>query len=154
VETYRGYAAALLAAAGWSTYTHYSRYRNSASPYLLGLGAGGACLVSLVVHLLTETTVSVSGFQWVMLAVSGVLVIGVSLFIWDYAVKFGNFRLLGKFAYTTPILSVILLVLFGKVAFNFILIAALGLILSGCYLSLVGSKKHKKAKDSSCVSQQ
>ena len=148
VDTYMGYAAAFFAAIGWSAYTLYSRYRKGASSYLLGLGSGVACCISLAIHLLTETTVPVSDFQWLLLGLAGVLVIGVSLFIWDYAIKFGNFRLLGKYAYLTPMLSVILLVLFGRVAFNSILVVSMALVLGGCYLSLVGSKKRREVEES------
>jgi drug/metabolite transporter (DMT)-like permease len=70
--------------------------------------------LSLVCHLLFEQTVwPASALQWLAILALGVFPVGLAFYAWDRGVKFGDIRALGAASYAAPLLSTILLVIFG-----------------------------------------
>jgi drug/metabolite transporter (DMT)-like permease len=109
-----GYACALGAALAWSSYSVLSRpFKNVASDAVAGF-----CLVtsalSLLCHLLFEQTVwPRNAIEWLSIFALGVFPLGLAFYAWDRGVKFGDIRALGAASYAAPLLSTILLVIFG-----------------------------------------
>lgn len=113
-EYITGYLCALGAALAWSIYSVLSRPFKDVSTDAVA----GFCLVtsvlSLVCHLLFEQTVWPSGaLQWLSVLALGVFPVGLAFYAWDRGVKFGDIRALGAASYAAPLLSTILLVVFG-----------------------------------------
>jgi len=109
-----GYAAALVCAVTWSTYSVMSR-RFSEVP----TGAvAGFCLVtaalSAVAHLLSEETVwPATGAQWLAVLALGLMPVGAAFYVWDYGVKRGDIQVIGASAYAAPLLSTAILIVTG-----------------------------------------
>jgi drug/metabolite transporter (DMT)-like permease len=109
-----GYAAAVVAAFVWATYSVVSR-RFAAVP---SDAVAGFCCVTAVLaalcHLAFETTVWPShAGQWLAVIVLGVGPVGAAFYAWDFGVKHGDIRVLGAASYAAPILSTLFLVLAG-----------------------------------------
>lgn len=130
-----GYAAALMCALLWSTYSVFNR-RFGATPSGMIVGvcgavavAGGAC------HLLFETTVAPASGQWLAIILLGVGPTGLAFLAWDHATKHGHISLLGALSYLAPLLSTALLVAMGDAPATTRLLAAALLIISGAALA-------------------
>jgi drug/metabolite transporter (DMT)-like permease len=64
--------------------------------------------------LLFEQTVWPSSVvQWLSILALGIFPVGLAFYAWDRGVKFGDIRALGAASYAAPLLSTILLVVFG-----------------------------------------
>lgn len=127
-----GYAAALVAAFVWATYSVASR-RFAAVP---SDAVAGFCLVTAalatVCHPLFETTVWPTGLgQWLAVIALGLGPVGAAFYAWDHGVKHGDVRVLGAASYAAPILSTLLLVLAGYAAPSVSLAVAAALIGGG-----------------------
>jgi drug/metabolite transporter (DMT)-like permease len=109
-----GYLCALGAALAWSTYSVASRpFKNVPTDAVAGFCFVTSAL-SLVCHLLFEQTVwPASALQWLAILALGVFPVGLAFYAWDRGVKFGDIRALGAASYAAPLLSTILLVIFG-----------------------------------------
>ncbi|NOV20596.1 EamA family transporter [Ensifer adhaerens] len=109
-----GYGAALLCAFTWSGYSLLTRRFEAVSTDVVT----GFCLVtsllSFVCHLGLETTVwPETTFEWLAVAGLGLLPVGAAFYAWDFGVKNGNIQLLGVASYAAPVLSTLILILFG-----------------------------------------
>jgi drug/metabolite transporter (DMT)-like permease len=114
IEYVPGYAAAVVAAFVWATYSVLSR-RFAAVP---SDAVAGFCLVTAVLaalcHLSFETTVWPShAGQWLAVIALGLGPVGAAFYAWDFGVKRGDIRVLGAVSYAAPILSTLFLVLAG-----------------------------------------
>jgi drug/metabolite transporter (DMT)-like permease len=113
-EYITGYLCALGAALAWSSYSVLSRpFKNVPTDAVAGF-----CLVtsalSLVCHLLFEQAVwPANALQWLAILALGIFPVGLAFYAWDRGVKFGDIRALGAASYAAPLLSTILLVVFG-----------------------------------------
>jgi drug/metabolite transporter (DMT)-like permease len=61
--------------------------------------------------------------------------VGIAFFVWDYGVKRGDIQALGAFSYASPLISTLLLVLFGRAAASIGLALACLLIVGGAVLA-------------------
>lgn len=136
-----GYALALLCAVIWSVYSVVSRKLSSVPTTLIGAFCGITSLLSFLCHLLFEKTVTVTGDQWIPVLLLGLGPVGLAFFAWDHGMKKGNIKLLGTLSYVAPLLSSVLLVLFGRAAFSFSLLAACGLIVAGSFMAAIDRLK-------------
>ena len=109
-----GYVAALAAAVIWSTYSVGSRlYAGVPSVAVTGTCALTA-LGALAGHLAFEQTVwPASGTAWLLVLLQGLGPVGLAFYLWDAGMKHGNIRLIGVLSYATPLLSTLLLAVFG-----------------------------------------
>jgi drug/metabolite transporter (DMT)-like permease len=109
-----GYAAAVVAAFVWATYSVISRrFAAVPSDAVAGFCCATAVLAALC-HLAFETTVWPShAGQWLAVIVLGVGPVGAAFYAWDFGVKHGDIRVLGAVSYAAPILSTLFLVLAG-----------------------------------------
>lgn len=131
-----GYLAALAAALTWSIYSVLSR-RHAGVP----TGAvAGFCLatsgLSLVAHLILETTVwpTTTG-EWLAVVGLGLMPVGAAFYVWDYGVKHGDIQVLGASAYAAPLISTLVLIVAGFAVPTWSIGAAAVLIAGGAALA-------------------
>ena len=123
-----GYAAALLAALVWSTYSLSINRMNVGSTADVGLAcllSGGVCLV---LHLLFEPAVDLSRVQGLALVSLGIGPMGAAFYFWAFALKRGDPRVVGVLANATPLLSTGMLAAAGHGSITATLIAAAVLV--------------------------
>lgn len=138
-QYFNGYVLALGCALLWSSYSVLNRLLPEVPTDAVGWFCLVVAILAALAHVLTEQTVWPS--QWAVWA--GVLglglgPVGLAFFTWDYGVKHGNLPLLGVLSYSTPLLSVIFLVLFGFAQPSASLAWACALIISGSCLAALG----------------
>ena len=134
-----GYGLALGAALVWSS---YSLLTKRVRPFPTG-AVGGFCLASgllaLGLHaLLPGPPVAVAPRDWLFLLLLGLGPMGLAFFTWDAALKRGDPRVIGALAYLTPLLSTLMLVLFGGRHLSAASAWAMGLIVAGAALGSLG----------------
>jgi drug/metabolite transporter (DMT)-like permease len=129
-----GYLPALGSAFIWASYSLLTK-RVAAFPTaaigLFGLISG---LLSLLCHLVFETTPQVSGSDWLLLAVMGLGPLGAAFFLWDRALKLGDARQIGVLSYITPLASTALLLLVTGRGLSWSIALAAVLIVGGAVL--------------------
>jgi drug/metabolite transporter (DMT)-like permease len=124
-----GYLFALTAAIVWSTYTVVSRWFSDTPTEMVGMYGGIGAIISLILHLQFETWVTPSFSESILVGLLG-LSSGAAALLWTYATQKGNIKLLGVFAYFTPIISMSLLVFFDKEPMSIALVFACLLVVS------------------------
>lgn len=100
-----GYGFALAAAFIWSTYSLLTKRRSHVPTAAIGalcLAAGG---LSLLMHWLFESPVTPNGADTAVLILLGLGPVGGAFFLWDLALKKGDARQVGLWAFLTPVLS-------------------------------------------------
>lgn len=134
-----GYALALTCAVIWSSYSVLNRLLPAVPTDAVGWFCLVVALLAAVAHLTTEATVwPDSARVWIGMLGLGLGPVGLAFFTWDYGVKHGNLPLLGVLSYTTPLISVLLLVVFGLTQASAGLWWACGLIVLGSLLAALG----------------
>ncbi|NML75885.1 EamA family transporter [Rhizobium sp. S-51] len=109
-----GYMAALLCAFTWSGYSLLTRRFEAVSTDVVTGFCLATSILSALCHLGLETTVwpdSVS--QWVAVVGLGIFPVGLAFYAWDHGVKNGDIQILGASSYAAPLLSTLILTLFG-----------------------------------------
>lgn len=131
-----GYMAAIGCALVWSGYSVLSR-RNAAVPTdAVAWFCAVTAVLGLLCHLGFEQTVwPANAGEWLAVAGLGLGPVGVAFFAWDRGVKHGDLRFLGVFSYTAPMLSTLLLVLFGKAEARWGIAVACAAIMGGALLA-------------------
>ncbi|APV51563.1 EamA family transporter [Betaproteobacteria bacterium GR16-43] len=129
-----GYAFAVASAVIWSTYSLATRrFHHFPTGYVAWF-----CLVSgllaLACHAIFEPVHVPTQAEWPYIAALGVGPMGFAFYLWDRALKRGDPRTIGNLAYLTPLLSTLLLVLFGGGQLTAVSLAAMALILGGAIL--------------------
>ncbi|HMQ51067.1 MAG TPA: DMT family transporter [Anaerolineae bacterium] len=130
-----GYLAAGVCALTWSSYSVLSRRFGTVPTDSVGGFCGATALLALVCHLLFEQTVWPAGGEWLAILGLGLGPVGAAFFTWDYGVKRGNIKVLGAFSYAAPLLSTLLLVLFGLAEPSWVLVLACLFIVGGAVLA-------------------
>lgn len=137
----------LVAAGGcavvWSVYSvNNRRFRDVPSEVMGGI-CGLVALAGLLCHLAFETSVAPDTVGWVAIVALGLGPTGLAFFAWDYATKNGRLSLLGVLSYFAPLLSTVLLVLFGKAPASPAILGSALLIIGGA--GLASSKSRSQA---------
>ncbi len=132
---YSGYLFAFMAAIVWSTYSLATNRIGSFPTPAVGLFALVSGILSIAMHFVFETQVSLSSFDWMILVLLGLGPLGAAFYLWDYAIKRNNPQEIGLLSFLTPLLSTgFLLVITGQ-ALSWLLAIAAALIVGG---SLIG----------------
>jgi drug/metabolite transporter (DMT)-like permease len=126
-----GYLAALAAALTWSGYSVLSRRVREVPTDAVGGFCGATALLALVAHLVFERTYVPQAGEWAAIVALGIGPVGAAFYLWDYGVKRGDIKSLGALSYMTPLLSTLLLVLFGRAEPSLRLALACLLIVGG-----------------------
>ena len=134
-EYMMGYIFALVAALIWSSYSVISRTFAHIPTYAVT----GFCLVTAVLsaicHFIFESTILPSQSEFIGVLMLGLGPVGGAFYLWDYSVKNADIKLLGSFAYFTPLLSTFILVLFEYASFTLNIILACVFIILGSFIS-------------------
>ena len=130
-----GYGAAVVCALTWSTYSVLSRRFATVPTDTVGGFCIATALLATACHMLFETTVWPEGGQWLAVLALGLGPVGFAFFTWDYGVKRGDIKALGASSYAAPLLSTILLILFGQGEASWAVGAACILITGGAILA-------------------
>lgn len=131
-----GYAAALLAALLWSSYSVLSRrVAHVPSDAVAGFCLATAVLAALL-HLGLETTVwPQDEWQWAAALGLGLGPVGLAFYVWDIGVKHGDIQVLGAASYSAPLLSTLVLIVTGVTQPSLALLVAAVLIFAGAVLA-------------------
>jgi drug/metabolite transporter (DMT)-like permease len=109
-----GYGAAFLCAFTWSGYSLLTRRFEAVSTDVVTGFCLATSLLSLVCHLGLEVTVwPQSSTEWLAIVGLGLLPVGAAFYAWDFGVKTGDIQILGAASYAAPLLSTLILTLFG-----------------------------------------
>jgi drug/metabolite transporter (DMT)-like permease len=109
-----GYGVALLSALTWASYSVISRVFAGVPSSAVTLYCAATAVAGAAAHFALEETVwPLSGLQWIAAAGLGLGPVGLAFYVWDYGCKHGDLRVLGASAYFAPLLSTVLLVVFG-----------------------------------------
>jgi drug/metabolite transporter (DMT)-like permease len=138
-----GYTMAVLCAITWTAYSLISRRFGSVPTDIVGGFCGASAVLSLACHMMFETTLWPVGIEWVAVLALGIGPVGAAFFTWDYGVKNGHIQALGASAYAAPLLSTLLLILFGFGELSWSVGTAFALIVGG---AVVASKDLISAK--------
>jgi drug/metabolite transporter (DMT)-like permease len=131
-----GYLAALGCAVTWGLYSVLSRRFGEVPTDAVGGFCGAAAVLALICHLLFETTLwPASTGQWLAVIALGIGPAGGAFFLWDIGVKRGDIRALGALSYAAPVLSTVLLVIFGRAQPTMALALACLLVTAGAVLA-------------------
>ena len=130
-----GYLAALACAFTWSGYSILSRRLGAVPSDAVGGFCGATAVLGLAAHLLLEPTVLPGSGAWLAVLALGLGPVGIAFFVWDYGVKRGDIQALGAFSYASPLISTLLLVLFGRANPSASLALACLLIVGGAVLA-------------------
>lgn len=124
-----GYLFALGSAFIWSSYSLATRRVPPFKTAAVGSFAFVSGALSLVCHVLFEPTADLSAGDLLRIGVLGLGPLGGAFFLWDAAIKTGDPRRIGIFAFLTPLLSTVLLVITTGQAFSASILVAAALII-------------------------
>jgi drug/metabolite transporter (DMT)-like permease len=138
-----GYGCALASAVIWSTYSLLTRRMPAFPTGTVGAFCAVSGLLSLLCHLLWESTPAIAASDWFWMAAIGVGPLGVAFFTWDAAMKRGDPRVIGTLSYLTPLLSTLWLAFSGAGTLGPLALGAMAAIVGGAVL---GSTPARAAK--------
>jgi drug/metabolite transporter (DMT)-like permease len=137
-----GYVFAFVAAIIWSTYSLLSKrvaFRTAA----VGTFGFVSGLMAIAAHLLFEPQAQLALSDWPLLVLLGLGPLGLSFYLWDYALKTGNPQRVGLIAFLTPLISTALLLLVTGIPLSPLLAIAAVMIIAA---ALFGSHSKKMGK--------
>ena len=142
-----GHIAALACAFLWSGYSVLSRRLGHVPTDMVGGFCGATALLALLAHLMFESTVwPVDARQWLAVAGLGLGPVGLAFFCWDHGVKHGHIQALGASSYAAPLLSTLVLILFGFATATWTVALACLLITGGAVLASIDLLRPNKLR--------
>ncbi len=109
-----GYLAAFLCAFTWAGYSLITRRFEAVSTDVVTGFCLATSVLSALCHLGLETTVWPENLlQWAAVVGLGIFPVGLAFYAWDHGVKNGDIQILGASSYAAPLLSTLILTLFG-----------------------------------------
>ncbi|WP_428025778.1 aromatic amino acid exporter YddG [Arcobacter sp.] len=138
-----GYLFALIAALIWSSYSVISKTLTHVPTFAVT----GFCIItavfSFIAHLIFEQTITPNLVELLAAVMLGLGPVGGAFYLWDFALKNGDIKILGSLAYLAPLLSTLILVLVGvskmttSIAFACLFIILGSIISSKQYLKII-----------------
>ena len=141
-----GYGFALACALTWSSYSVLNRRFSTVPTAAVVVYCAAAAVGGLILSRLFEPWVTPTALEWVGLVGLALGPMGLAFFVWDFGTKHGNVTLLGALSYFAPLLSTVLLVLTGRAAPSWVLVAATVLIVGGAGLAALGLRQREGSK--------
>lgn len=139
-----GYAAALLSAVIWATYSLTGqRLRQRGTRYstaAVGLFCLCSGVLSLACHAVLEAPYRITSGDLLPLAALALGPMGAAFFLWDAALARGDARVIGTLAYLTPLISTILLGLADPARFGWPIAVALAMVIGGAVIGTRGPR--------------
>jgi drug/metabolite transporter (DMT)-like permease len=137
-----GMALAFVCALTWAGYSVLSRRLGTVPTESVTVFCLATAALSLVAHLVLETTVWPEGAMgWMAVIALGLGPVGAAFFTWDIGMKRGNIQLLGVASYAAPLLSTLALIAAGLAKPTWTLALAAALIAGGAALAARASAK-------------
>jgi drug/metabolite transporter (DMT)-like permease len=131
-----GLLAALGCALTWSSYSVFNRRFRNVPTEAMVIVCGIVAVLGWAAHwVMAEETVLPHLPQWLVILALGIGPVGVAFFAWDYGTKQGNISLLGTLSYAAPVLSTLLLVIFGRASASISLLVACALVTMGAWVA-------------------
>ena len=131
---YWGYLLAFGAALTWSSYSLYMKRFTNISAWTMGAVCIISGIFSLSGSVISGEVIKLGRADMVILAIIGIGPLGLSFYLWNYAMKSADPRKIGTLAYLAPILSTVWLSLGTGLPLNTGLLLALGLVVFGAIL--------------------
>jgi len=131
-----GYALAAAAAFIWASYSLLSGRIRSFPNAAIGLFCLCSGLLAVLMHFLFEPRYAIVLKDLPLLAILGAGPMGAAFFLWNAGLRNGDPRVIGSFAYLTPMLSSLVLIVGGSGRITVLTGVAMALIVGG---SVVGS---------------
>ncbi len=141
-----GFLLGLTTAVIWSTYSLMVRKVPAASSSMVGLYCLGSAVLSYLCHLLFESSYTPTTVDWVFLFFMGVGPMGYAFYLWDWALRRGDVRVIGSISYLIPIFATAWLVIFAGENLPWSTIIAMILILSGAVIGSLSYQNETKNK--------
>jgi len=136
IENMQGYLLAFACALIWSSYSVLSRFVKQVSTDVVGWYCFFTAILAWFAHLYWEESVQPETFKhWLGVVGLGIGPMGLAFFTWDYGVKRGNLPLLGVLSYSAPLISVLLLIIWGDARLTLNLILACIAIVLGSLIA-------------------
>lgn len=136
-----GYSFALIAALLWSSYSVISKTLT----HIPTFAVTGFCLLtaifSFISHLVFEQIYIPTFLEFISAIMLGLGPVGGAFYLWDFALKNGDIKILGSLAYLAPLLSTLILVVVGISEMSMTIAIACVLIVFG---SIISSKQYLK----------
>ncbi len=131
-----GHMLALPCALIWSGYSILARRFGSVPTDVVTGFCLAAAALSLLSHLVFEPTVWPQDImQWLAVAGLGLFPLGLAFYTWDYGLKHGDIMVLGALSYAAPLLSTLVLIMFGFTQYHWSIAFACVLITGGAVLA-------------------
>lgn len=137
-----GYLFAFIAAIFWSTYSLLSKRLNFKTTAVGTFGFVSG-LLALLAHVLFEPQTQIALADWPLLAILGLGPLGLSFYLWDYALKKGNPQRVGLIAFLTPVISTALLLFVTGTQLSPLLALAAAMIFAAAVFGSQASKTGK-----------
>ncbi len=135
-EFWLGYLAAIGCALIWSGYSVGNRRFGQVPSEVVGGFCGVVAVLGYFFHLVFEkTVVPEATTQWLAILGLGLGPVGLAFFVWDHGTKRGNLPVLGALSYGAPLLSTLLLILFGRAQATWVVALACLLIVAGAVIA-------------------
>lgn len=135
-EYMAGYALALACAFTWSGYSVLSRKLGATPTAAVTVFCIMTAILSALAHLaFEEMLLPNTTIGWASIAALGLGPVGLAFYVWDIGVKQGDIQLLGVLSYAAPLLSTLVLVLFGIASASWSLALAALLITGGAAIA-------------------
>ena len=129
-----GYLPALGSAFIWASYSLLTKRVAPFPTAAIGLFGLVSGVLSLLCHWALEPSASLSGQDWMLLAVMGLGPLGGAFYLWDKALKLGDAREIGILSYLTPLGSTALLMLASGRDWSWSIVLAAGMIIGAAVL--------------------
>lgn len=137
-----GYALALACSFTWAGYSVLSRKLGDTPTEAVTVFCIATAALSALAHFAFEETVlPTTVMGWTAIFGLGLGPVGLAFYVWDHGVKNGDIQLLGVLSYAAPLLSTLVLVVFGIAGFTWALGSAALLITGGAALAARASLK-------------
>jgi drug/metabolite transporter (DMT)-like permease len=149
-----GYGAAFLCAFTWSGYSLLTRRFDAVSTDVVTGFCIATSILSLICHLGLETTVwPETAFEWLAVVGLGLFPVGAAFYAWDHGVKNGDIQILGAASYAAPLLSTLILTLFGFAEPSLRIAFACLLVTGGAVLAAQDMFRRKSAAEQTAAAE-
>ena len=135
-----GYACAIGAALIWALYSVLARRMRAVPTEAVVGSCAASSILAAVAHFMFESTVIPDRQALLAVLALGLGPAGAAFFLWDFAMKRGDPRLLGALAYATPVASTIILGLAGFASLSLSTVAAALLVVAGGWIAAGASR--------------
>jgi drug/metabolite transporter (DMT)-like permease len=144
IAYYPGYLLALGAAFIWALYSLLTKRLPIFDSSAVSVFTFISGILSLLFYFVSGGSIAqftqLTGRDWLFVMLIGIGPLGGAFFLWDYALKHGDPRMIGSLAFLTPLLSTLILILFGGKHLTIFNVIALVLIVGGAVIGSIRAK--------------